>query len=305
MIVLLGFILIALCSCEGSNYTDEFARKYMYILSAAAYSDAPSKCMERFENATVHNQTYANCTGNCSGFTAVIHEKKAIVLSFRGTTDMQQLFAEIKDSTFKEWSNWTHGGRVSKYFSDAFLSLWEGGMEKDFENLTTYYQNYEIWVTGHSLGGALATLAASVVAGKHNRTNVKLVTFGQPRVGDETFAKKHNEMVNFSYRVIYWSDVVPTVPCYFVQGFRHQGIEVFYSDMDSTTNSKHTVCKRGENYGCSGFMLYRTVRHHVNYFGKYVSFYGMDGCNDTVHAGRSIVKSSLSWVYNSFESWFG
>ncbi|KAK6740394.1 hypothetical protein RB195_008698 [Necator americanus] len=78
-----------------------------------------------------------------------------------------------------------------------------------------------------------------------------LFSLGDP-VGGRTSAARRNSTprvistplrVNFSYRVIYWSDVVPTVPCYFVQGFRHQGIEVFYSDMDSTTNSKHTVCK--------------------------------------------------------------
>ncbi|KAK6740390.1 hypothetical protein RB195_008696 [Necator americanus] len=199
MFVLIVLTVITLCNCETTGYTDELAREYMFVMSAAAYSDKPGECMKKFKNATVYNQTYAKCTGKCSGFTAVMHEKQAIVLSFRGTTDMQQLFAEIMESTFKEWSNWTHGGRVSKYFHDAFLSLWNGGIEKDFKNLTTYYQNYEIWVTGRSLGGALATLAASVVAGQHNQTNVKLVTFGQPRVGDEKFAEEHHKMVNRNY----------------------------------------------------------------------------------------------------------
>ncbi|ETN81548.1 triacylglycerol lipase [Necator americanus] len=225
MIVLLGFILIGLCSCEGSNYTDEFARKYMFVLSAAAYSNSPRECVKKLKNSTFHNQTFAACKGNCSGFTAVIHEERAIVLSFRGTTDMKQLFAEITDSTFKEWENWTYGGNVSKYFYDAFTSLWNGGMESDFEILKKQYSEYEVWITGHSLGGALATLAASMVAGKHNRTTVKLVTFGQPRVGDQKFADEHHKMVKFSYRVIYWSDVVPTVPCYYAQGYRHQGTE--------------------------------------------------------------------------------
>ncbi|KAK6740404.1 hypothetical protein RB195_008705 [Necator americanus] len=223
MFVLIVLTVITLCNCETTGFTDELAREYMFVMSAAAYSDKPGECMKKFKNATVYNQTYAECTGNCSGFTAVMHEKQAIVLSFRyvGTTDMQQLFAEIKESTFKEWvgfylmgdygivimtrnySNWTHGGRVSKYFHDAFLSLWNGGMEKDFKNLTTYYQYYEIWVTGHSRGGALATLAASVVDGQHNQTNVKLVTFGQPRVGDEKFAEEHHKMVKLHH----WPDV--------------------------------------------------------------------------------------------------
>ncbi|KAK6740401.1 hypothetical protein RB195_008703 [Necator americanus] len=270
MIVLLGLMVIAICSCKGTNYTDEFARKYMFVLSAAAYSDSPSQCVEKIKNSTFYKQYYANCTGgNCSAFTAVVNDKRAIVLSFRGTTEIRQLFGEVRESTFKHWSNWTYGGKVSKYFYEAFLNLWNGGMKEDFENLTKIHNGYEVWVTGHSLGGALATLAASMVAGNYNGTTVKLLTFGQPRVGDENFAKKHDEMVKFSYRVIYWSDIVPTVPCYYAQRYRHQGTEVFYAEMNST--DKHTVCDRGENFRkCSGFMYYRTIRHHVTYFGKYI-----------------------------------
>lgn len=52
-------------------------------------------------------------------------------------------------------------------------------------------------MTGHSLGGAIASLAASYMVGTKlvNQTMVKLLTFGQPRVGDWEFADMHDEQV--------------------------------------------------------------------------------------------------------------
>jgi triacylglycerol lipase len=48
------------------------------------------------------------------------------------------------------------------------------------------YPTAEIFVTGHSLGGALAVLAAVDI--KHNispESEVILYTYGQPRVGND------------------------------------------------------------------------------------------------------------------------
>ncbi|KHJ86395.1 hypothetical protein OESDEN_13859 [Oesophagostomum dentatum] len=51
------FFLIAAVSSSAVNYSDEFARNFMFPLSAAAYSDDPEHCLaNRFANAT----EYAN-----------------------------------------------------------------------------------------------------------------------------------------------------------------------------------------------------------------------------------------------------
>lgn len=92
---------------------------------------------------------------------------------------------------------WIAGGKVSKYFGDAFTTLWNQGMKDDFLKLRNANPTYEVWVTGHSLGGAMASLAASyiVASGVVPSTDVKLVTFGQPRTGNKDFAHAHDGQV--------------------------------------------------------------------------------------------------------------
>ena len=85
-------------------------------------------------------------------------------------------------------------------------------------------QQWRVWVTGHSLGGALATLcalelAASVDAGRRSGLDVRMVNFGSPRVGNAAFVRLYNSLVPHSLRLVNGSDAVPTVPA--LLGYRH------------------------------------------------------------------------------------
>ena len=71
----------------------------------------------------------------------------------------------------------------------------------------------QIWVTGHSLGGALAALLAATLL--ENKMPVHgLYTFGAPRVGDEEFAGQLNASLRGQahWRVVNEGDMVPHVP---------------------------------------------------------------------------------------------
>lgn len=63
-----------------------------------------------------------------------------------------------------------------------------------------YYKNlqdYNVTFTGHSLGGAAASLAsiATVLRKHRNSSQVNLYTLGQPRVGNSEFAFNHDKLV--------------------------------------------------------------------------------------------------------------
>jgi hypothetical protein len=85
-------------------------------------------------------------------------------------------------------------------------------------------------VTGHSLGGAIAQLAAVELA--ELGYNVTLVTLGSPRVGDTRFAELLNKAVPRLYRITHNRDPIVHLP-YVFMGFIHAGPEIFYRDLRS------------------------------------------------------------------------
>ena len=93
---------------------------------------------------------------------------------------------------------------VSDFFSTYFL-------DQEKSSAT------EIFITGHSLGAGLATLAALHIAKLAERRQVnpsiQLYTFASPRVGNETFASHFDnfEKIN-SYRIINSEDLIQAVP---------------------------------------------------------------------------------------------
>lgn len=76
-----------------------------------------------------------------------------------------------------------------------------------------------VWITGHSLGGALATMAAARLIGEGVLRPEQVVggvyTFGQPRVGDKVFAEAYeqaNALGARHFRVVHDNDVVTRLP---------------------------------------------------------------------------------------------
>ncbi|KAL0388290.1 UNVERIFIED_CONTAM: Lipase [Sesamum radiatum] len=93
---------------------------------------------------------------------------------------------------------------------------------------------WHIYVTGHSLGGALATLLAlelsSSQLAKHGAISVTMYNFGSPRVGNRRFAEVYNEKVKDSWRVVNHRDIIPTVPR--LMGYCHVAQPVYLAAGD-------------------------------------------------------------------------
>ena len=86
--------------------------------------------------------------------------------------------------------------------------------------------NRSLIITGHSLGGALATLAAYDLLMSGFLVNA-VYTFGSPRVGCKRFAAAFNlEFRNRSYRIIHSADIVCRLPTPW--RYRHVDASVFY-----------------------------------------------------------------------------
>jgi hypothetical protein len=66
----------------------------------------------------------------------------------------------------------------------------------------------KLFIAGHSLGAAVATILAAYLKGKG--FDPLLYTYGSPRVGNETFVKAYSDITH--YRHVYHHDIVPLVP---------------------------------------------------------------------------------------------
>lgn len=111
---------------------------------------------------------------------------------------------------------WPHGeGAVHLGFLQAFQSV-AGGLLEWRAGCTAQ----RVWITGHSLGAALATLLAARLPAD------SLVTFGAPRVGDADFAGGFdvNVLAGHVARYVDCCDVVTTQPLN-LMGYAHLGGE--------------------------------------------------------------------------------
>ncbi len=100
-------------------------------------------------------------------------------------------------------------GKVHRGFQDA----WESIERRVVGQLRKWWtQDCSFWVTGHSLGGALASLAATSL--DYQGFHVSgLYTFGQPRVGEWGFVREVNSrMGDRMVRYVNNNDIVPMVP---------------------------------------------------------------------------------------------
>lgn len=71
-----------------------------------------------------------------------------------------------------------------------------------------------LFISGHSLGSPLASLAALDIAQKIPifRDNLRLYTYAGPRLGNPAFAEAFSRLVPNSYRIVNQADLVPTLP---------------------------------------------------------------------------------------------
>jgi len=70
----------------------------------------------------------------------------------------------------------------------------------------------EIIFSGHSLGGALATISALNYAYEYPDITIDCITLGSPRVGDYKFAEYFDKCITNSYRFVNDNDPIPCMP---------------------------------------------------------------------------------------------
>ena len=158
--------------------------------------------------------------GKASGLP--LSSTRGIVASGRGATIM--VFAGTDPVAFANWiTNFNLGARardIHRGFADAVDAVWTDVSAA----LTPEAVARPVFAGGHSLGGALAIIAAERLLRERKIKASGVYTFGAPRVGSQAFAASYNArgLGDRSYRLVHGLDIVPTLPPSAL-GFRHAG----------------------------------------------------------------------------------
>lgn len=166
----------------------------------------------------------------------VAGDKQKIIVAFRGTQSILKDWVTDAKIVKDTWTEFNPLGLVHSGFYQALSSVW-AEIKDEIQCLRD--RNQTIWFTGHSLGGALAVLAAATLELQENDANVNGVyTFGQPRVGNRQFATNfNNQMKGKTFRCVNNCDVVSRVPPQ-VLGYSHVGtLKYFDNDGKLRTDS--------------------------------------------------------------------
>lgn len=151
---------------------------------------------------------------------------KRVVVSFRGTSSAANLRTDL--SCLKAGADnaeGTKGPRIHEGFHEAY---YRGGVAFELESMLADIAitepDTEIYLTGHSLGGALATILAwrlARLALVPESVPIHVLTFGAPRVGDFTFARLFDQLPKVRcWRFVNGHDIVPRLP---MINYSHQG----------------------------------------------------------------------------------
>lgn len=135
----------------------------------------------------------------------VVAVEDVAVVVFRGTD-------------FNEWSDWGVNKAVREASTDH--GGIHGGFDRAYSGLSPQTDEIldrlapkRLWITGHSLGGALATVCAYRVESRGDHRVTGLITFGQPMVAKLDLAEHLDELFDNRYGwFVNGKDFVPKTP---------------------------------------------------------------------------------------------
>ncbi|KAF3782271.1 Lipase [Nymphaea thermarum] len=163
-----------------------------------------------------------------------------------------------------------HHGFYSAYHNTSIRPGVVNAVQRAWE----LYGRIGVLVTGHSMGGAMASFCALDLKVNYGANITQLITFGQPRVGNSVFASYFSEHVPATFRITNEHDMVPHLPPYYTyfsqKTYHHFPREVWLYTLGvgSLVYRIEQVCdSSGEDPSCSRSVSGNSISDHLNYLG--------------------------------------
>lgn len=171
--------------------------------AVAAYKSTEAEVAELLAKSNLSGSIQLFSEQDTEGF--VFQDEEHCIVSFRGSLSA----VDWINNALIQLVPWAGEGAVHEGFKSALDCVWDSLLAQ----IKASSEGKKLWFTGHSLGGALALLAAvrmRVVAG---RKADGIYTFGMPKVGNAAFSsavEKHHGTQAFAF--LNEGDFVPWLP---------------------------------------------------------------------------------------------
>lgn len=158
--------------------------------------------------------TYNNRNNNF----IIIQKNKTLDICFRGTKNFNDILTNINIIPKKFLKNdiLIHKGFLYKY-----LSMRDKVINKTNE-LIIKNGIEEIFISGHSSGGAIANIASLDLYYLHPHLRINTITFGSPRVANKAFVNEYNKHISNSLRIVNRNDLIQHLPLPIIYQHIHQ-----------------------------------------------------------------------------------
>ncbi|KAL1979820.1 hypothetical protein VTN96DRAFT_5080 [Rasamsonia emersonii] len=212
-----------------------------------------------------------NSTTDVHGWILRDDGAREILAVFRGTESLQN-YATDTNYTLAPFDIFPQceGCEVHGGYYLAWVSIVEQ-VQARLQEQKALFPDYGVVLTGHSLGGSLAALAAAQFSPLFD--NITVYTMGEPRTGNAAFASFIDQRYSTSspettrfYRCTHADDGIPNAPPT-SDGYVHHGLE--YWNLDPTSAENTYVCTEDGAVQCCEAQNGSGINAaHLVYFGR-------------------------------------
>ncbi len=212
---------------ESSIKVSVYGERTACILSQLAYHRSSTKSISEYLpgwevvwDGNSIGGNYAFVATNGTGYAIAI---RGSLLEFSYDALQNWVYQDLHVMTMRSWpySNEPSKAHISQGSWDGWQNLSEmkdksGNTILSFME-SRYNSKTPVLITGHSLGGNLATVYGSFLWNKLKKneepTNINVITFAAPAAGNLDFAKDFNHKFPNALRYENSNDLVPKFPC--------------------------------------------------------------------------------------------
>lgn len=186
------------------------------------YGIDTNRLINSFENQTIVDDILENykkleiikCYKNSKGLKSILcidHKDNQLILAIKGSDQINDILNDIKTLKIRLFEN--DDSSIHSGFSEIFVdNLINELILKDILEILKNYENYKLYITGHSLGGALSILFSYYLS-KNINQDINVITYGSPKIGDFKFYENFNKVKNIKLtRIINDNDIIVSFP---------------------------------------------------------------------------------------------